>query len=95
MIGSVARSSLWVVCASLVLINLRLAPEVSPRRAIQQLEQFQATNQIVLPTSLTLALQMNSAAASSLLIYNLALSGAAFCLSLGLLFRRDQRGSDK
>lgn len=84
MLKWIARFTLPVLCALQLIMNLRLAPEANPRKA-QQLVEESSSGQQSISNQLKIYLNLNSSAASSLLIYNVVLSSLSLCFSLILL----------
>jgi hypothetical protein len=87
MIKWIARFSLPIICGLQLIVNLRLAPEASPRK-VQEI--FEQTNAAVLvpPSQIKMHLDLSTSAASSLLMYNLFLSAVALVFSV-ILFREE------
>jgi hypothetical protein len=83
----VARFTLPIICGFQLVVNLRLAPEASPRVVQQIFEQTNGVPQIP-PSQIKVHLDLSTSAASSLLLYNLVLSAAALLFSL-ILFSEE------
>jgi hypothetical protein len=90
MLKWIARFTLPVLCTLQLIMNLRLAPEASPRKA-QQLVEESSNGQQSNSTQIKMYLSLNASAASSLFIYNVILSSLSVCFSVVLLRDEERR----